>query len=98
MSEPYSSPVGNSEREYYKNLPFPKWRLLGTMCGRHESLLKYESIEHPGLMKEINTHSGKRGIVYYWEDSKPIYKTYEEAINARALVSPDTEASCGEAT
>jgi len=59
------------------------WHLLGTMCGRHESLMKYESDDHPRLMKEINTRSGLRGVAYYWEDSKPIYKTVEEALAAK---------------
>jgi hypothetical protein len=60
------------------------WHLIGTMCGRQESLMKYESDTHAGLMKEINTRSGERGVVYYWEDSKPIYKTVDQALAARA--------------
>jgi hypothetical protein len=62
------------------------WYLLGTMCGRHESLMKYESDVHKDLMMEINILSGKRGTVYYWEDSKPIYKTLDEALKARAAL------------
>jgi hypothetical protein len=61
------------------------WHLLGTMCGRRESLMKYEADEHKGLMMEINSASGKRHAVYYWESEKPIYKTVEEAIARAAL-------------
>jgi hypothetical protein len=68
------------------------WHLLGTMCGRHEALMKYESDTHAGLMKEINTCSGERGVVYYWEDSKPIYKTVDQALEARAALAEEEKA------
>lgn len=61
------------------------WKLLGTSCGKSETIMKYESIERPGLMKEINILDGKRSIVYYWEDAKPMYKTAEDTISQRIM-------------
>jgi hypothetical protein len=61
------------------------WHLLGTMCGKRESLMKYESDEHKNLMKEINTLSGERHAFYYWEDSKSIHKTLEAALAEKGI-------------
>lgn len=59
--------------------PEPKWYLLGAQCGV-ESILKYESLEHPGLMKEVNTVPGRRIVSYYWEASMQIHPSLKEAL------------------
>jgi hypothetical protein len=67
------------------NAPEPKWYLLGAQCGV-ESILKYESMERPGLMKEVNSVPGRRIVVFYWEDAKGTYNSLKEALEAREVV------------